>query len=160
LDVWNSIKVEVEGKTHDSEDFFSRVPASLPPLEKANEIQKKIRKVGFDWPEVNGVVDKVKEELAEVVVAKDNPDKADEDLEMELGDLLFAVVNLCRYLGYNPSIALHRSNQKMQKRFNALYRLAKERNIQLDKDHVDEMDDLWNEIKAIETREAYGTAGK
>jgi MazG family protein len=160
LDVWNSIKVNVEGKTHDSDDFFSRVPASLPPLEKANEIQKKIRKVGFDWPNVEGVVEKVKEELSEVVVAKENPDEKREDLEMELGDLLFAVVNLCRYLGYNPSVALHRSNQKMQRRFNALYSLAKQRGIQLDQDHVDEMDELWNEIKAIETRDAYGTASE
>lgn len=160
LDVWNSIKVNVEGKIHDSDDFFSRVPRSLPPLEKANEIQKKIRKVGFDWPTVEGVVEKVKEELSEVVVAKDNPDKLGEDLEMELGDLLFAVVNLCRYLGCNPSVALHRSNQKMQDRFNALYQLAKQRNIQLDQDHIEEMDVLWNEVKAHETRESYGTAGE
>ncbi len=118
IDLWNTIKVEVEGKKHQKDDFFSRVPASLPPLEMANEIQKKIRKVGFDWPAVHGVFEKVTEEFEEVRTAYQNPEDEQEDLEMELGDLLFAVVNLCRYLHYNPSVALHRSNQKMRRRFN------------------------------------------
>ncbi len=148
LDLWNAIKVQVEGKKDTHDDFFSRVPSSLPPLEMANEIQKKIRKVGFDWPVIDGVIDKVHEELEEVKQAIETP--STEDLEMELGDLLFSVVNLSRYLGYNPSVALYRSNQKMKRRFNALYQMAAEREVPLHKDNIEAMDLLWQEIKKKE----------
>ncbi|MGH0053523.1 MAG: nucleoside triphosphate pyrophosphohydrolase [Sphaerochaetaceae bacterium] len=151
VDLWNFIKTNVEGKQDAVDDFFSRVPSSLPPLEMANEIQKKIRKVGFDWPHVDGVIKKVEEELEEVIQANDHQQDESEDLEMELGDLLFATVNLTRFLGYNPSVALHRSNQKMRKRFNTLCQLAKQRDIPLDNDHSEEMDVLWQEIKNEET---------
>ena len=148
IDVWNAIKVDVEGKTHQKDDFFSRVPPSLPPLEMANESQKKIRKAGFDWPDAQGVFDKVQEELAEVVEAYRNPRDEREDLEMELGDLLFSAVNLCRFLGFNPSLALHRSNQKMRSRFNALYQRAQAEGVKLNQENLAEMDRLWEEIKA------------
>ena len=147
LDVWNAIKVEVEGKRDAADDFFSRLPSSMGPLEQANKIQKKIGKVGFDWPAVSGVIEKVEEELGEVIQAMEHPDDEGEDLEMEIGDLLFAVVNLARYLGLDPSYALHRSNEKMKRRFNRLYALSKERSVVLDRDHVDEMEALWQEIK-------------
>ncbi len=147
LDLWNTIKVEVEGKTALENDFFSRVPASLPPLEMANEIQKKIRKVGFDWPDKQGVIDKVCEELDEVIEADTGLDRNPDEVEMEVGDLLFAVVNLARYLKISPSVALHRSNMKMKRRFNALAKVCKERDIPLDTEHFMEMDDIWDEIK-------------
>lgn len=150
IDVWNAIKQNVEGKTHEKDDFFSRVPPSLPPLEMANEIHKKIRKVGFDWPDAQGVFEKVAEELKEVNTAYEHQQDKNEDLEMELGDLLFAAVNLARYLGFNPSLALHRSNQKMKRRFNALYKRSQEQAIALHKDNLSEMDRLWEEIKADE----------
>ncbi|MGE4453215.1 MAG: nucleoside triphosphate pyrophosphohydrolase [Sphaerochaeta sp.] len=152
IDLWNEIKTKVEGKQNTEDDFFSRVPSSLPPLEMANEIQKKIRKVGFDWNDVSGVILKVEEELQEVIHAKDHQDDCEQDLEMELGDLLFATVNLARYLGYNPSVALHRSNEKMKNRFNKLHKRALEREVPLDQDHLEEMDNLWKEVKSEETR--------
>ncbi|NBK23890.1 MAG: nucleoside triphosphate pyrophosphohydrolase [Spirochaetia bacterium] len=147
LDLWNKIKVEVEGKTAAKDDFFSRVPSSLPPLEMANELQKKIRKVGFDWPDKQGVIDKVREELDEVVEADTALDRNSDDVEMEVGDLLFAVVNLARYLKISPSVALHRSNMKMKRRFNALSRICKDRDIPLDVEHFMEMDAIWDEVK-------------
>jgi len=150
LDLWNKIKVEVEGKTALEDDFFSRVPASLPPLEMANEIQKKIRKVGFDWPDKQGVIDKVCEELDEVIEADTALDRNADEVEMEVGDLLFAVVNLARYLKISPSVALHRSNMKMKRRFNALNKICKERNIPLDTEHFLEMDSIWDEVKEVE----------
>jgi tetrapyrrole methylase family protein/MazG family protein len=67
---------------------------------------------------------------------------------MELGDLLFSAVNLCRFLGFNPSLALHRSNQKMRSRFNALYQRAQAEGVQLNQENLAEMDRLWEEIKA------------
>ena len=150
IDVWNAIKVNVEGKTHEKDDFFSRLPPSLPPLEMANEIQKKIRKVGFDWPDAQGVFEKISEELKEVFTAYEHQQDKNEDLEMELGDLLFSAVNLASYLGFNPSLALYRSNQKMKRRFNALYQRSKEQDIPLNKDNLSAMDRLWEEIKADE----------
>jgi MazG family protein len=148
INLWNSIKVEVEGRRESKEDFFSRLASSLPPLEAADRIQKKIGKVGFDWPEVEGVVAKVREELDEVVQAMQ--ENSTDDLEMEIGDLLFAVVNLSRYVGLDPSLALYRSNEKMKRRFNALYALARERSVQLNKENINAMEELWQEIKAHE----------
>lgn len=148
LDVWNTIKVEVEGKRDASDDFFSRLPSSMGPLEQANKIQKKIEKVGFDWPAVDGVVEKVQEELKEVVEAMESGNG--DDVEMEIGDLLFSVVNLSRYLGIDPSYALHRSNEKMKRRFNALYALSQERSVPLGKEHIKEMEALWQEVKGHE----------
>lgn len=150
LELWNKIKVEVEGKKASSNDFFSRVPKSLPPLEMANEIQKKIQKVGFDWPDIQGVVDKVKEELEEVVEADSSSERSQADVELEIGDLLFSVVNLARYLHVSPSVALHRSNRKVQERFNEVARLCKEREITLEKENLDQMDSIWNEVKRAE----------
>jgi MazG family protein len=147
IDLWNKIKVEVEGRKTAKDDFFSRVPKSLPPLEMAKELQKKVQKVGFDWPDRDGVVDKVKEELGEVIEAADS---TDEDLELELGDLLFSVVNLARYLHVDPSIALHRSNEKMRRRFNAVRSICEQRDIALSKENLVEMDRIWDEVKSLE----------
>ncbi|HKM06086.1 MAG TPA: MazG nucleotide pyrophosphohydrolase domain-containing protein, partial [Sphaerochaeta sp.] len=125
-------------------------PSSLPPLEMANEIQKKIRKVGFDWPDKQGVIDKVCEELDEVIEADTALDRNADEVELEVGDLLFAVVNLARYLKISPSVALHRSNMKMKRRFNALQVICKERGIPLDSAHFQEMDAIWEEVKKDE----------
>lgn len=150
LELWNKIKVEVEGKKASSDDFFSRVPKSLPPLEMANEIQKKVQKVGFDWPDMQGVVDKVKEELDEVIAADSSFERSQADVELEIGDLLFSVVNLARFLHVSPSVALHRSNKKVQTRFNEVARLCKEREITLEKANLGQMDSIWNEVKKTE----------
>lgn len=150
LDLWNKIKIEVEGKTASEDDFFSRVPSSLPPLEMANEIQKKIRKVGFDWPDKQGVIDKVCEELDEVIEADTALDRNADEVEMEVGDLLFSVINLARYLKISPSVALHRSNMKMKKRFNALSKICNERDIPLNTEHFQDMDSIWDEVKKDE----------
>ena len=111
-------------------------------------IQKKLKKVGFDWPDATGVIVKVEEELEEVnqAIAEDDEDH----LEMELGDLLFSVVNLCRYLKIRPNVALHRCNEKVKERFQRLFTLASERGIPVDEDHVREMNELWDEIKDME----------
>ena len=147
LDLWDSIKTSVEGKRSVDEDFFSRVPKSLPKLEEAWEIQKQMRKVGFDWPDITGVVNKVREELQELEEASQHQDTDANHVEEELGDLLFSVVNLARYLKINPSVALHRSNQKIRMRFNDLSARCSRRNIPLTAEHVDQLNDIWEEIK-------------
>ena len=145
---WNSIKENVEGHKEKSEDFFSHIPASIPPLEEAYEIQKKLRKVGFDWESTEGVISKIKEELNEVeeAIREDDADHTEE----EIGDLLFSVVNLARYLSLRPNTAMMRANRKVRARFQKLFDLARIRDIPIDKNHVDQMNDLWEEIKVKE----------
>lgn len=148
LSLWNNVKENVEGKKTTSETIFSHIPSHLPPLESSYEIQKKLKKVGFDFRDNDEVVAKVEEELNEVKTAISKGDK--EELEMEIGDLLFSVVNLSRLLKIRPNVALHRSNEKIKDRFQRLFNLAEERGIPLDKDHFDEMNALWDEIKKAE----------
>lgn len=148
LTLWNEVKEKVEGHKDKSEDFFSHIPSSLPPLMEAYEIQKKLKKVGFDWDNVEGVINKVKEELEEVEEAIDTNDR--DKIEEELGDLLFSVVNLSRFLKVRPNTALFRCNDKIKSRFKKLFNLAKKENIPLDKDHVKEMNALWDRIKEDE----------
>lgn len=152
LDQWNKIKENVEGRKPASDNFFSKVPDSLPPLERAKEISKKASKVGFDWPDKQGVIDKVCEELDEVIEADTALDRVPDEVELEVGDLLFAVINYARHLGVNPSTALYRANRKFEERFNKVDKLSQERKVPLDKEHVKEMNDLWDEVKAKEPK--------
>ena len=148
LTLWNSVKENVEGHKDRSEDFFSHIPSSLPPLMDAYEIQKKLKKVGFDWDNVSLVIDKVKEELDEVEAAVNEGDR--NHIEEEIGDLLFSVVNLSRFLKVRPNTALYRCNDKIKSRFQKLFNLASQEGIPLDKDHVKEMNALWDRIKEDE----------
>ena len=148
LTLWNSVKENVEGHKDRSEDFFSHIPSSLPPLMSAYEIQKKLKKVGFDWDNVSLVIDKVKEELTEVEIAVGEGDR--NHIKEEIGDLLFSVVNLSRFLKVRPNTALYRCNDKIKSRFQKLFNLASQEGIPLDKDHVKEMNALWDRIKEDE----------
>ena len=110
-----------------------------------------MKKVGFDWNDANGVIDKVYEELQEVkeAIAENNQDH----IEEEIGDLLFTVVNLSRFLKVRPNVALYRCNDKVKTRFQKLFDAAREKDSPLDKDHVDEMNQLWDEIKRDENND-------
>lgn len=148
LSLWNSVKENIEGHKEKSNDFFEHIPSSLPPLEEAYEIQKKLKKVGFDWPDADGVVAKIKEELRETEEAIEENDI--DHMEEEIGDLLFSIVNLARFLKIRPNTAMMRANRKVRSRFQSLFDICHERGITLDKEHVEEMNDVWDEIKASE----------
>lgn len=130
------------------------LPAALPALHRAHRLQDRAAGVGFDWPNADGPADKVAEELGEVreELARDGaPDGRDHAaLEAELGDLLFAVVNLCRKAGVHASLALDRANAKFTDRFNAVERLAAERGIDVAGAGLEVLDRLWDEVKAAE----------
>src|SRR3954469_16882339 len=145
-------------KAKKRESIVDGLPADLPALHRAFRLQDRAAGVGFDWPDTKGPAEKVEEELAEVRVEIANsphatnsaPPKYDaqhERLEDELGDLLFAVVNLCRKAGVHPALALDRSNIKFAKRFSAVERLAKERGLKDGEATLEELDALWDEIK-------------
>jgi len=110
LENWKKIKVEQEGRKP-KDSIFDEVSSGLPPLERAWKLQKKAAKAGFDWPNAERaeVIEKIREELDEVMEA--------DDVEEKLGDFLFLAVNLCRCLKVEPSAALHRANGKFINQF-------------------------------------------
>jgi MazG family protein len=139
---WERIKRrERRGKT-----LAGLVP-TLPPLLMAYRLQERAASVGFDWPDVAGPLEKVREELAEVeeeLVASAPPS---EQLMDEFGDLLFAVVNLARKAGVQPGPALDRANRKFRARFEAVETLCAARGIDLDTAGLEVLDGLWDEVK-------------
>ena len=146
-------------KARKRESIGDGLPAALPSLHRAHRLQDRAAGVGFDWPDVNGPAEKVAEELVEVkeelaanpvsADASDVPvhDERHAALEAELGDLLFAVVNLCRKAGVHASLALDRANAKFESRFDWMARLASDRGKSLGSMTLEEMDALWEEIK-------------
>jgi MazG family protein len=138
------------------------LPAALPGLHRAHRLQDRAAGVGFDWPDVTGPAAKVEEELDEVrselrVSPSSQPpgappvfDERHYRLEAELGDLLFAVVNLCRKAGVHASIALDKANEKFERRFRRMEQLAASRNIDVASAGLDGLDDLWEEAKREE----------
>jgi len=108
------------------------------PLSRACRLQQGAAAVGFDWPDASGPLAKVKEEIAEL---------ERETSEAELGDLLFAVVNLARKLGVDPDHALERANDKFRRRFAAVERLAESRGLELGRASLAALDELWDEVK-------------
>ncbi|MDR2747786.1 MAG: nucleoside triphosphate pyrophosphohydrolase [Treponema sp.] len=152
---WAKIKVEVEGRKP-KDSVLDGVSRGLPTLDRAFKLQKKAAKTGFDWPEAEGPIAKIREELAETEAALDalNRDGAEnpkntEALEGELGDLLFSAVNLCRYLKVDPSIALQRTNVKFEKRFKYVEKKMKESGVEMVQENLALMNGHWEEAKNI-----------
>ena len=140
-------------KSKKRESIGDGLPASLPPLHRAHRLQDRAAGVGFDWPDTGGPALKIEEELAEVrehlallpAVPNSPPvhDAVHDELEAELGDLLFACVNLCRKAGVHASLALDRANAKFERRFVGIERIAKERGIDLGTAGLDALDSIW-----------------
>lgn len=143
---WNEIKERQEGRRK-KDSMLDEVPRHLPPLERAYKLQKKASKAGFDWTRREGVWDKVEEELQEARTA--SADLSEDELEEEMGDLLFSITNLARFQGIDPSLALQRANDKFSHRFRYVEKHMKERGLPLDSHHMAEMDALWNEAKSV-----------
>jgi tetrapyrrole methylase family protein/MazG family protein len=146
---WAKIKRDVEGRA-EKQSAMDEVSKALPPLERAYKLQKKAAKKGFDWPSLDGVLEKVHEEIEE---AKREIGKAGTkpgehpQLEEELGDLLFSVVNLCRYLKTDPSMAMNRANAKFAKRFRYVEEKCGTDGVAMNKDAIDTMEKYWQEAK-------------
>src|SRR6266567_2048105 len=122
------------------------LPRTLPALLMAYRLQERAAGVGFDWPDARGPLEKVKEETVELERATGNGQR--ETIVDEVGDLLFAVVNLARKLAIDPRAALERANDKFQRRFEAVERLAEARGLELGRASLKELDELWDEVKA------------
>jgi tetrapyrrole methylase family protein/MazG family protein len=153
LENWAKIKVELEGRKP-RDGILDGVSRGLPPLDRAFKLQKKAAKAGFDWPEREGPIAKLREELAETEAALDVLDRSGpetpenrEALEGELGDLLFSAVNLCRFLKVDPSVALQRTNVKFEKRFKYVEKKMGEGGLELSAENLAVMDRYWEEAK-------------
>lgn len=151
LKQWQEIKEKVEGR-RPKDSILDDVSRALPPLERAYKLQKKAAKVGFDWPRVEEVWAKAREELAEAEEACEKAAREGqaEALEGELGDLLFSIVNLSRYLGVDPALALNRTAEKFSRRFRHVERRMAESGKPLATEHFALMDEYWNEAKTGE----------
>jgi len=142
-EAWEALKARERGEEGRVLEGLAR---GLDPLFKAHRIQERVSGVGFDWDDTRGAWDKVSEELEEVRVALE--EGVEEAVEEELGDLLFAVVNLVRLAGVHSATVLDRANRKFQARFEALEDLARERGIGLTEASLEVLDGLWEELKA------------
>lgn len=138
---WEKLKAK-EGR----KSVLDGIPSELPALFRAYRIQEKASKVGFDWKEEAPVLDKISEELEEL---KENvqANKSKEEIEDELGDLLFSIVNYARFLKINPEDALRGTIKKFTGRFQKIEEFAKSNNKQLEEMTLEEMDAIWEQSK-------------
>ncbi|MBI3167908.1 MAG: nucleoside triphosphate pyrophosphohydrolase [Chloroflexi bacterium] len=144
LQNWEKLKEkERKGKKEDK-GILDGIPAALPALSQAQEYQDRAARVGFDWPEIEGVLDKIREEIEEVKTAE-NP----EQVKGELGDLFFVLVNLARWRDVDAESALREANLKFKKRFAYVEKSAKAQGRNLSDMTLEEMDSFWNEAKGL-----------
>jgi tetrapyrrole methylase family protein/MazG family protein len=139
------VEGEVAGETASRDSVLDGVPRDMPALARAQAISKRAVRVGFEWPDMGGVLDKLVEEAREVAEAE-----TPEEREAEIGDLLFVAVNLARWLDVDAESALRATNERFTRRFRTLERLAYERGQKLTDLDINGLDLLWEEAKQIE----------
>jgi MazG family protein len=146
---WEAIKAAERHQAGGPPSAFSGVARALPALAASREIQERASSIGWDWPNIDGVWEKVGEELAELHEAADIAGDEGRDARLhELGDLLFATVNLARWLKLDPEEALRTANRRWIDRYERVEALATARGQVLVDLSADEKDSLWNEVKA------------
>ena len=145
LENWDKLKRKEKGQqTHT--DALNSVAHSLPALWRAEKVQKKARKAGFDWDDISGPMDKLYEELDELKAAV----QVNGNIEEELGDLLFAAVNLARFVNVDCETALTKATDKFSRRFEQVETLANEKGRAMEGMTLEELDKLWDEAKSKE----------
>jgi tetrapyrrole methylase family protein/MazG family protein len=143
LENWEKLKLaEREDIEQGSNGVLTGVSAHLPALVQAETFQQRVKRVGFDWPDIQGVYDKVSEELLEI-----KQSETAQEIEDEIGDLLFAVVNLARWHKVDAESALRQANRKFRQRFEDLESEVHRQGIDIAQLNIDELDKLWNRVK-------------
>ena len=137
---WEQLKLK-EGK----KSVLEGVPHSLPAINKAQRIQDKVRAVGFDWDHKDQVMEKVFEEIKELKEAVEGNNE--QEIEMEFGDVLFALINYSRFINVDAEIALEKTNHKFIKRFQWMEIYAKEQNLNMHNMNLEQLDAIWNLAK-------------
>lgn len=139
---WEALKSN-ERKDAGQHSVLDNIPQAMPALSRAYKLQKRCANVGFDWPTVEGCWDKVKEEIIEV----EQTETGSEELAEELGDLMFALVNVVRKHKLDPEAVLRAANSKFEKRFRAVEQALAEQGKTPEQSDLTEMDALWNQVK-------------
>lgn len=175
---WEQLKSEERAKNAKNKDeqpvakpaaasILDAVPRNLPALLEAHQLTRRAANVGFDWPDVNGIFDKLAEEtgeLKQLLAASERAKQAAksphrDEIEEEVGDLLFVGVNVARFLGFDAEIALKRANRKFARRFREMERIAASRGQALSGLSAAELDSLWNEVKRAQAQKSAGNEG-
>jgi MazG family protein len=142
---------EADGDAAPARGALDGISRSLPSLAASQEMQERAANLGYDWPSIDGVLDKVREEVGELVAAEDDAHRTE-----ELGDLLFVLVNVGRKSGIEVEAALRAANEKFRRRFRHVELAAAERGTALRDMTFEELDALWDAAKAFERGEATG----
>jgi MazG family protein len=152
---WEAIKAEekaekLKHRTPEQRSVLEGIPSKLPALHEAHQISARAARVGFDWPEINGIFDKLQEEVGELKeVIADRPDDPKRDrVEDEIGDLLFVIVNIARYLKVDSESALKRANRKFKTRFQYMEGELARQGKNIEEMSLDEMQALWQRAKS------------
>ncbi|AOE50244.1 nucleoside triphosphate pyrophosphohydrolase [Kangiella sediminilitoris] len=144
---WERLKQqERQAKNSENTSLLDDLPKSFPALSLAQKMQKRVGRHGFDWPEIDGVIEKLEEEIAELkeaIASNDQP-----HIEEEMGDLLFSCVNLSRHLKVDPEAALRASCRKFESRFRALELIIAESDLSVDSATLDQLESAWQKAKS------------
>ncbi len=146
LDNWDSIKRKSKNQKTQGSSML-KVPKELPALMRAQKIQSKAKKAGFDWDDISGAFEALESEIQELKSAMLSSNS--ENIKEEMGDLLFSAVNISRFLGVDSEEALTESNEKFISRFVTVERLCEERKIDMMSSSIEQLDVLWDEAKQI-----------
>ena len=147
---WNKIKQQEKINNPKPESVLDGIPKSLPSILRAEKLQKLAAKVGFDWANIEDVKKKLHEEIDELYKEIQTEKQDMNKIEDELGDVLFSVINLSRFLKVSPEVALNRANLKFTSRFQFIEKEAKLENKNLENMTLEEMDELWDKAKLNE----------
>ena len=150
LNSWDAVKLKTKGQKNQTESMLS-VPRELPALMRAQKIQHKAAKIGFDWDNVSGAVDKLYEEIDELKTAMEQGKRF--DIEDEFGDVLFSCVNIARFIDVDSEEALTASTDKFMSRFSLVEQMASEQGIDMKSSSIEELDRLWDKAKKIKNSE-------
>jgi ATP diphosphatase len=146
---WEQIKAQEQAAKNQELDIsvLANIPQGMTPLLRAQKIQKKCSKVGFDWTELAPVVDKIYEEIEEVLAEVNVSEPNQQAVEEEVGDLLFAVVNLARHTSVNAETALIKANRKFEKRFRLVEQAIESQGLSMQSASTQQMEAAWQQIK-------------
>src|SRR5215467_4528788 len=152
---WEAIKAQekaqkLKSRTPDQRSLLEGIPSKLPAIHEAHQISSRAARVGFDWPDVEGIFDKLQEEVRELkdVLSTENDETRRDRLEDEIGDMLFVIVNIARYLKIDSESALKRANRKFKARFRYMERELAQQGKTLDQTSLQDMEALWQKAKS------------
>jgi tetrapyrrole methylase family protein/MazG family protein len=153
---WDEIKKSEKSAAPEPESILDSIPKSLPPLPRTEKVISKVTKVGFQWPDLQGPLDKLEEEIRELKAALKNSDPDDQNarkqIESEIGDVLFCTANISYLLKMDPEAALRGTLRKFESRFRHVEMRLREEGRSPEQSNLEEMDRFWDEAKALERK--------